>query len=41
VYEKAAGFGIFPKWVNRGEIIFREGIHDLAPIVEKHRVGGD
>ena len=41
MYEKAANFGIFPKWVNRRKLAFRKSFHDLLPIVEKKRIGRD
>ena len=41
MHEKATDSGIFPKRVNRGEMVSRESIDDLAPAVEKNRIGSD
>jgi hypothetical protein len=40
-HEKATDSGIFPERVDRREIAFRQGLRDLAPAIEKQRVGGD
>jgi len=41
MYEKAAYSEIFPERVSRREMTFREGLHNLAPTIEKSQVASD